>query len=303
MSDPVDKQMDEALRQWADSHAPSAGELDALQERLSSAVQEDPLIGVGAAAAPLREDVAGDSLWLDAPPSTNPQRTLWFALGVAASLLVMLVVRSSLSPAPNELPVAGETPSPFPEELAHDNQSPHGGVPSFAVLGKQDLAEKAMLFEAAHSDFHRQLHWIAESNGHVELGLARGGQSIDSTGQPLAIRLVLVSRSLGETQWQKVWSQDVIARNETPVDKIPGAGDLHVWCYALPDGLIAVESELTLQEPVAGRYVFNSVQKPGAAQRILSIEIDGREYALFQAVSLLDFLAAESSETPPSRST
>ena len=299
MSGPSNQKLNEALQQWADSHTPSTDELEALHARISTALRDDELIGAVGRRSGAAEDGDFDLFTTNASPSTASQRIVWFALGIAASLLVMVAIRLSASPDSTNAPgVAGQAiESPPPSELLHDD------IPSFAVLGKQDLAEKMLLFKTAHSDFDRQLHWIAESNGHIELGLGPAGQTAGVSGQPLALRLVLVSRRTGDSAWQTIWSKDVIARNETPVDKIPGAGKLHVWCYALPDGLIAVESELTLQEPFVGRYVFSGVQKPGATQRILALEIGGVEYALFQTVSALDDFAAESHDVTVDGST
>ena len=266
-----------------------------MHARISTALRDDKLIGAVGGRSGAAEDGDFDLFTTDASPSTASQRIVWFALGIAASLLVMVAIRLSASPDSTDAPdVARQAiESPPPSELLHGDIYPEEVF--LELTNAQDYV--------AHSDFDRQLHWIAESNGHIELGLGPAGQTAGVSGQPLALRLVLVSRRTGDSAWQTIWSKDVIARNETPVDKIPGAGKLHVWCYALPDGLIAVESELTLQEPFVGRYVFSGVQKPGATQRILALEIGGVEYALFQTVSALGDFAAESHDVTVDGST
>ena len=105
---------------------------------------KDELIGAVGGRSGSAKDGNFDVFTTDASPSTASQRIVWFALGVAASLLVMVAIRFSASQdstdAPGVARQAIESPSEPSSELLH------GDIPSFAVLGKQDLAEKMLLF-------------------------------------------------------------------------------------------------------------------------------------------------------------
>ena len=93
MSGPSNHKLNEALQQWADSHTPSADELEALHARISAAVREDELSGAVGGRSESAKDGNFDVFTTDASPSTASQRIVWFALGIAATLLVMVAIR------------------------------------------------------------------------------------------------------------------------------------------------------------------------------------------------------------------
>jgi hypothetical protein len=201
-----------------------------------------------------------------APPGPPPQRrwaerTAWFAAGIAAAAAVVLVLRS-----------------PARDEAAH-------WPPSVRFAAAQ-LAEKATLVAGMEDTFGDGLAWIAEHDRRVDVGLVP--ESLRRSGDAVALRIVVLSRRVGETGWTPVWQSDVITREEQLVD-VPagpqGTGRLRLWTHPLPDGAIAVDGELALTDaPLPLRASYGGVQRPGEPRRVTGNRADGVEWQVIQTV-------------------
>lgn len=309
MTEESDKQLDAALESWAQANKPTADKLDQLHARIAQGVRDEAFLegdvfdeSVLADSVSSDDGSLADELLADGAHETTPRKlsgAVWFGFGVAASILVLLLVRISPD-TPLDVPLAQQDDpaiAPAPPEGSPEGANTGNDLLRFVGFDADDLGKKTKLFHAAAADFGPQLRWISEAGQDVHLGLHSEDDGFGEAGRPLLLRLVLVAKGPQDDTWKKAWSKDVLARNEAVVEEIPGPGKLRLWCYALPDGLISVETELTLEEPIAGRYVFDSIQKAGTPRRVLSVEIEGVQYELYQTVGLLDQFAGEPQES------
>ena len=103
--------------------------------------------------------------------------------------------------------------------------------------------------------------------------------------------MVVERRPQGSEDWQLAWALDVVSRSEEIVRVAPRDADgneLRLWTYQLPDGLIAIDSDLQL----AGRDQFQAttsgIQQDRQPVQILTTRDKGTEYRVFQTVAVLD---------------
>ena len=274
-----DKQLDALLGQWADQSA-SPGGLDDLHARIVSELLESPsdetqLNGhatqlVGSAA---RHAMAGYSHrrgW-------RPDRwAAGFAVGSAMMLLISVGV--------------------FWFAVQDQSSVPSVDLPpDYAWLRDEQIQNKEVLLTEMENMFDSQLAWLAETGDRVEFGLDRssGGdvEQLPSDATRLAVRVVVERRPQGSEDWQLAWALDVVSRSEEIVRVAPRDADgneLRLWTYQLPDGLIAIDSDLQL----AGRDQFQAttsgIQQDRQPVQILTTRDKGTEYRVFQTVAVLD---------------
>lgn len=255
---------DDRLRQWAREHVPPAAELDRLREKILSQVPD----GRPSPVAP-------------APRPPTPQLGRTRLLSLAAAAAVLLCVGGWWLTRQEPRIGAGTSVTTPPSVLSPSVP------PEFAWLQRSQLAGKAVLLAEVERVFGDRLAWIAETNGHVSFGLT---PDADRSRTPLAVRVVLVRRRDGAAA-EPVWAVDLVARSEQVVRVVPEdaqGAEVLVWAYSLPDGKIAVDTNLALTAPVSVVSTQSGLQEDGVPTGVFTARHGDAEYELFQTVSVLE---------------
>jgi hypothetical protein len=264
-----DARLDELLRRWADSRQEN-GDLEDLQQRILATCREQTADGVARHPQPAAETNRG--------LRRRRWPAVWFAAGAVAASVVAMCCYSLLGP-----DGIGPGPvDPLPSELAW--------------LQESELAEKLTLANEMERLFGDRFRWIGETNDRVLLEVGESDTVVEE-GSPrqarLAVRVVAVRRNVGEERWTPVWAADVVTRQEQVVRFAPDpAGsldgvDFAMWAYAVEDGVIAIDSELSLGE-LSLRSTFNGLQRSGIPLAVHEVEQDTVQYRVFQTVVILD---------------
>jgi hypothetical protein len=255
--------LERLLRGWADRHAADSGSLDRIQGAIGQAMEGD-------AQSQLRESTF-------AAPGRWQSRALWFAIGAVAALLLAMVSIRLWSPQ-------------RPEVGGHDPPPRSGGVQ--AAITPDQVARDTKLFAELDRMFGRQLRWVAESDGSMELGIEPDAAAAPpANSKPVTIRFTVVKRVPGDRDWSVVWTVNLVARNEQLVQLQPAQADspsLMVWAYPLPDGKIACDTEWSLGGSGRLQGKASELQSAGDVRELASAADGGVEYRVYQAVQLLD---------------
>ena len=135
------------------------------------------------------------------------------------------------------------------------------------------------------------LPWATESNDKVAMGLLPEARPASRGGSPIAVRLVVVSRTGNDPAWTPVWAVDVVTRGEEVVAltrESSGAGKLLLWTYPMSDGMVAVDGRIALPDSLPMDSSFSDVQREGTTKAILSVDAGNVEYRVFQSIALVD---------------
>jgi hypothetical protein len=258
MTEQHNDQLAHLLRQWADRQAPSKEEIDWLQARVMAAIDDETCRDGITVPPPHRLAMWG--------------RVMWFSLGVAATILVVAFLWHR-----------GHVGLPNPVQSAEEDTS------TLAWFSAPQLEEKAVLLSEMERLFTDRLAWVAEDGREVRVALA-GDAEKTSQGVPIAVRVVAVARRIGSDQWKPVWNVDVVTRGEQLVDLVPPGRQgekFQAWALPLPDGMVAVDANLTLNGGVATEASFSGIQKAGAPNRIFTLKKGDVEFEVYQTVALL----------------
>ena len=223
--------------------APCAGRCrsERLRARVAAAVRESALLDL----PPVLPGRRAAGVW---------GRVAWFAMGAAAAVLAVCVFQ------PGD---QGGRPMAV-------RQEPAESLPPLAEFPAAELAEKSRLLAGMEELFGGRLAWLAENGGEgkqVQLGLLPEGALLRGA-KPMAVRVVVFTRKTGSPDWKPVWQADLVAHDEQlvelPQDNVAGA-TLRLWTQRLPDGLIAVDSELALGGRLPVRSSFSGSPARGSA--------------------------------------
>jgi hypothetical protein len=257
------EELDDLLHGWSERHQ-TPRDQQALEQRIveawsqeqntvRNAVPASPAIGSG---RPLRHGL------------------VWFALGVAATVLVAVFVFPWLRTEP---PVVIAPPGP----------------PADAWIAASQQAEKLVLLEELQLLFENRLAWIAETPEGLQLEVRDHGTAGDRAAATLAVRVVVAKRTEDGSQWTPIWTTDLIVPEEQTVRFSPdskqgdGESQLSLWAYRVDENVIAVDSDLSLQ-PLAHHSTHSGAQISGVPTPVTSFRRDGSEYQVFQTVAILD---------------
>ncbi|MCE9551848.1 MAG: hypothetical protein K8T91_00510 [Planctomycetes bacterium] len=250
--------LDSLLNAWAQGRAAHEPELRDLKSRIGHTLTNEQFLG----------DAVG------VHRSTHRLRgrfIIGFCGGLAASALVVFgLLRWA---------------SPRVEHAEVPNLAALQKPPSAALLQSQELVDKSRLLHAVDTEFAGGLEWLAE--GGEDVSLAVGRPEVASQRVGLAMRMVLVRRRYHESDWTRVWSTDVVTYSEQVVDSLPGTTSAAVWACVLPDGLISLDCDLSLESPLSARVRFSGLLKSGIPRQVFSIETTDEEYRLYQTVARL----------------
>jgi hypothetical protein len=275
--------LDHLLETWAAGREASAERLSALGQQIAAQLADKAPLAVVPDSRSSRQvgrlGLGGFSL------RGGPA---WFLAGAAS---VALVVAGSFwlhGDRPQEPTIAGKSAPVLPT--------------GYASLPHEQLLAKARLFAEMQTVFGGQLEWIAETTDHVELGLGKVATASKDPGSkgpgsrehgPLIVRVVVERRAAGTADWKVVWATDVVALDQEPVTlraaegTIPAA--LSLWAYRLPDGMVFVESDLTLSGlKSALESASSNILENNRATEVGSVDVDGAEYRILQTAATLD---------------
>ena len=254
----TEDKLDKLLKQWAAAHATSKEHGRKLADRIV-----DELTANGFPVL----DPAVDS----GVPRPRRRKRAYAALGIAAALLIAATI-AFLSRGPS-----------VPNEVV-DTASP------VASIGPSELQARARLFHEMETLFADDLRWVADSDNEVRLSVrpVSGGPIARAT--PLLIRVLVVQRNSGEASWHELMKADVLTRSQELVEAVPDPkldNRLLLWAYTLPDGKVAVDSNIRLTTPIRAYVDVTNVLTPGRPANVFSLKTEDAEYRIFQVVTPL----------------
>lgn len=264
MSQSHKDKLDTLLRSFAERQQADEQSLDRTRRQILAAASE----------------YAGDSapLRTSSPTRWWRSRAIWFTVGVAATLLVAFA--GSVFLVDDGDPIVAE-PDP-------DTVDPH----AMAGISADQLARQSQLFEELDRLFGRQLNWFAESNGAIEVGVEPEPSAVSDADDSklLSIRVTIVRRRRGQSNWDSVWSANLVSRSQRVVQFKPEADapNLVVWAYVLPDGEIACDTELSTNHDGGLHTSTLELQSAGDVAEMASSEVGDVEYRVFQSVTFLN---------------
>jgi hypothetical protein len=253
----MNEDIDSKLRGWAARNEPPAEHLTALAARIAADGRRALLAGTDRSPQFVPVSVWG--------------RLAYAGLGAALATAVLLLSLRG-RPVPRSGHAAGADAS------------------ALATISARQAETGRKLFDEMERLFSSDLRWVVQSDGDVGIGVESlpGGPLRDAP--PLLARLVVVSRRAGETAWTTIWKTDVLLRGEEVVEVVPNhAVDnrLVLWVYPLADGKLAVDTTLSLREPLQVSSRLNTVLPQGQPAEVFSFRSGDMEYRLFQTVEAL----------------
>lgn len=291
-SDPLDNM----LQHWADERAASSRHLDNLQDRIVGAIVDD-ISSIDQHIVTTRIPVTNSAVsQLEPPCNRRPisQRRVSLVSGLVSVTLLALVAFIWSA----QLADFGHDN----HQLANDERTK---IPDYATLNEGQLSEQMIVFSEMKGVFGNQFNWLAETDSRIEVGLRDEPSTNDQSLTPgdileIAVRVVVEERSSSRDQWRRTWSADVISQNEEVVElaaKDDDRSTMTMWAYVLPDGMVAIDSELSFSEngeadattkTAPFRAAFSNVQKDRQPSEELLTGANGVEYRIFQTVAVLN---------------
>ena len=279
--------LDTLLHQWADERTADSEHLDNLQQRIVSTLGEDDF----SSACSVVSRSEHSPTFSSQPVGTRRASLAGFLVGVTLTALVALIWVTQQT--------GQEAPQP---QLADDIQQ---AMPEHAQLNDDQLRDRRVLLSEMKDVFGDQLNWLAETDSRFEVGLSDGrpsnGSSLShSDVLEIAVRVVVEERSSSDGTWQRAWAADVVSQNEQVVRLAAKNDDrttMTMWAYVLPDGMVAIDSELdfsggSMATPAAEaaqfQARFSNVQKDRQPSEELLTGANGVEYRVFQTVAVLN---------------
>lgn len=293
-----DDPLDRLLHQWADERMVSSKHLDDLQRRIVLTLSEsDEEAAEPTAGVPLRSVNGEPASHLKQPGSHQPSQisSLRAAVapimtGIALSALVTLVWLTQ---------VTVRAP-----QVATRVNNDHREVPGYVLFSEEELQNRNTLLVGMKELFGNRLNWLAETDAGIDVGLADNQDSVgtrtpDERVIQLAVRIVIEQRSAKSSDWRRVWSVDVTSQSEEVIALAQknGSTALTLWAYALPDGMIAVDSEFELPDTAIRATSVNTQPLHAVLSNVHQDRVpleeqltgsDGAEYRVFQTVAVLE---------------
>jgi hypothetical protein len=256
---PQDLELDQLLGRWAERRQVEKS-LDQMHGQIMSAWLEEGAQHPDSADVPSGFRVRSRYTMRD--------RAVWFAIGVAAALIVAVGVSF----------------------VSDDGRS---SVPEIVRLQPDEVMEKAKLLREMERMFENRLEWVAETGGRVLLEIREEDLSSGPAPTGVAVRVVVVQRGPRQPQWKPVWGVDLVARQEqvirlTPESaSLPKGTEFSLWTYTADEQMIAVDSNLSLVGlPVES--TFSGLQQSGIPNVVHATERNGVQYRVYQTVAILD---------------
>ncbi len=284
MSDKISHEpLDDMLQQWAAERAASPEHLDKLHDRILSAMHDEPTSTVSLPTA--------TSAYPCRPISLRRVSLVGRLIGATLLALVAFIWSAqSIDVGGRRLQTAEATQPKFPD---------------YAQLDDDQLDDRMIVLSGMKDVFGDQLTWLAETDSRFEFGLSGNPQATETSLAhndvvEIAVRVVVEDRTSPESGWRRAWSADVISQNEEVVKLAAKHDDrttMTLWAYVLPDGMVAIDSELefspgsTTASPTTNmpfHAAFSNVQKDRQPSEELLTGADGVEYRILRTVSVLN---------------
>jgi len=296
--------LDNMLRHWAGERAASSQQLDNLQDRIVMALADEATTSNSTPAEmdDSKQPRNGSSVTYPEFPTTFRSRSVGtkrapvtaFLVGVTLSALVVFVwFAQSVDFEQSQNSLAGGS---------------QAELPGYAQLNDEQLRRRTVLLSEMKELFGEQLTWLAETDSRIEVGLSdRQNVSVPSVLEndevPLAVRVVVERRAAAGSDWEIAWAVDVVSKSEEVVDLAPATDDgtsMRLWAYAMPDGMFAVDSELSFSSADGGSLVtlpgraeafhatFSNVQEDRQPSEEFWTSAGGVEYRVLQTVAVLN---------------
>jgi len=262
MSKSKRNQLEGILCRWAAGREPTSGQLAELQDRVLRRWSEEPMVWA-------RQGLAASHA--TAAPSARR-----FRLAAAAASVLLVIVVGWLA-----VFSGGRD--------ASSDQREEVGVAVAAGFETERTAALQSVFAEVDRLFDGQLAWVAETAEQVLLGLTEDHGA--ATGRPrVVVRLAIMRRAAAAKDWVPVWWVDVLCRPEevVRVSHDGQLGDLYLWAYLLADGMVAVDTELSVEGPVQIRAARSDLYQRGVPKILLVRSHNGVEYRVLQTVAVLD---------------
>lgn len=293
---PQDDSLDNLLHQWANERSARASHIDHLQDRILSAIRDDTLSNAEPVSATHNFSVSSmepETLlpYRSRPVSLRRASLVGTLIGATLIALVAFIWTTQLAGVGRDK-----------GQLADDGRSK---IPEYAQLSDSQLSSRINVLSEMKVVFGDQLNWLAETDSCFEVGLSENswaGESSRSQNEAveIAVRVVVEERSSPDGAWQRTWAADVISKNEEVVEFAAKNNDcttMTMWAFVLPDGTVAIDSELkfsegspatTTAETAQFRATFSKVQKDRQPSEELLTGANGIEYRVFQTVAVLN---------------
>lgn len=258
MSDMEPNKLDDLLRDWASHTTPDADQLSTLQNQILNDWEAEQQIVTRASAIKQQ------------PQASRSALAVGIAVGALVTALAVLLWNASTNDATHDV-IADRRDQPPPE---------------FAWLSDAQLADKVILRDEMLAMFDQKFGWIAETGDNLEVGIDGRLNSLDSPS--VAVRLIVERRALASSEWTTVWAVDVVALSEERVEITPqsrGLSDVRLWAYALPDGMVSLDTELSIKG--FPQIVSESLQSGGKPVVIFQTQSDQDEIRVLQAAAVL----------------
>jgi len=156
-----------------------------------------------------------------------------------------------------------------------------------AAVAPSDIEAGERLFREMADLFSDELRWIVESDSKVRLGIHQVSGGRIAGAAPLLIRVLVLQRGRGEASWRTLLETDVLTRSQELVEAVPDPAvdnRLALWTHVLPDGKVAVDSNIRLTSPIRACVDATNILSPGKPARVFSLQTDDAEYHIFQVV-------------------
>ena len=269
--------LEQLLRRWGESHAPSPIDEDKLRVRVMTALRGQE--------TPPRDGMLAPHA---SSPASRPlsSKTAWLIFAAAASVLIAMALWSRFSGHRNTGEFAA---GPAPGDSSGADTPP----PDVARLATSQLREKRTLLEESQRLFAGRVGWIAETGDRVQIDVVPEDGPAVPPGQWLAVRLVVTRHNSDGTECP-VWSLDLISSNQQVVqlaDDSPDGADVTLWNYTLPDGMIAVDARLDVPDAdpaVRLQASYTGLQESGVPKALHSWTAGGAEYEVYQTVTAME---------------
>ena len=250
------QELDNRLREWSQRHTPGAEHLAQMASRIV--------------------ETAVRNRYQDSQVRAAHRISLGVKFGYALAGAVLAIVGFMVCTARYQPSVSAGPSAP--------------GLAQLVTPTASQLETIGRLFQETARLFPRQLRWITQSNGDVALGVESDESSPVPDTQPMLVRLVMVKRAVGEKEWIRAWSTDVVLRGEDLVEVTPSRqwnNKLTMWVYPLDNGKVAVDTSITLVKPSVVSARIDTVVALGESVEVAHVVNGHEEMKVFQIIEPL----------------
>jgi hypothetical protein len=244
------RELDNELRRWGDSHSPKEEQLTELQRRI--------LAEAGAPLPAIRFE-RREASWLG--------RVAWALAGAALAMVLMHLARRPHQP----LPQQAQAPA-------------RDGALALAQSAAVPAAQVDELFMETRRLFPQRLRWVADTDQDFVVNVADGMEPDQvAHRQATNIALVAMTRRPGE-KWEILWRSVVVTRDDDRVTvPVPG-GKVVLRARATRSGGTVVDTQLVLPEVSTSS---SHALRPRYPEPLVSLQTPEKELRIYQMATPL----------------